>query len=138
VQKGRVSAKRQKAGSLQKGKRQGHCKKAKGRMDAKRQKAGSLQKGKRQDGCKKAKGRISSVSRSGCATGKKTRTGPDCNWLQLDQWSGFFIFLIKQPQATGLFHRLLTGCNRFITANRFSIKIPTKLAQSLENWMKIE
>jgi hypothetical protein len=81
---------------------------------------------------------LRSVSRSGCATGKKTRTGPDCNWLQLDQWSGFFIFLIKQPQATGLFHRLLTGCNRFITANRFSIKIPTKLAQSLENWMKIE
>ena len=74
---------------------------------------------------------VGSVSRSGCTTGKKTRTRPDCNWLQLDQWSGFFIFLIKQLQATGFFHR-------FMMANRFSIKIPTKLAQSLENWMKIE
>jgi hypothetical protein len=35
--KDRVSAKRQKAGWVQKDKRQGHCKKAKGRMDAKRQ-----------------------------------------------------------------------------------------------------
>jgi hypothetical protein len=84
------------------------------------------------------RGQVCSVSRSGCATGKKTRTRLDCNWLQLDQWSSFFIFLIKQLQATGLFHWLLTGCNRFVMANRFSIKIPTKLAQSLENWMKIE
>jgi hypothetical protein len=39
--------------------------------------------------------------------------------LQLDQWSGFFIFLIKQPQATGLFHRLLTPSENHVESCQF-------------------